>query len=76
MHDRTSQVGGIDEIVEYYGTALQAASYGGHERVVRLLLVAQADVKANSGRPAVDVLGDKNVYSITVDRNVVLPRCV
>ncbi|KAF2729999.1 hypothetical protein EJ04DRAFT_446072 [Polyplosphaeria fusca] len=32
-----------------YGNALQAASYGGHEAVVKMLLDAGADVNAQGG---------------------------
>jgi ankyrin repeat protein len=33
-----------------YGNALQAASWGGHEKVVQILVGAGADVNAQGGR--------------------------
>lgn len=33
----------------YYGNALQAASEGGHEKVVQMLLDAKADINAEGG---------------------------
>jgi ankyrin repeat protein len=39
----------------YYGNALQAASYRGHEQVVKLLLDVSAQTLSKSGEPEIQV---------------------
>jgi hypothetical protein len=56
----------------YYGNALQAASVGGHERVVKMLLDAGADVQAQGGEygnalQAASVRGPERVVKMLLD---------
>jgi ankyrin repeat protein len=56
-----------------YGNALQAASYGGHEKVVQMLLDRGADVNAQGGRfsnalPAASYGGHERVVQMLLDR--------
>jgi ankyrin repeat protein len=44
----------------YYGNALQAALFKGHEAVVRLLIENGANVNTQGGRGNPNALGDKD----------------
>ena len=56
-----------------YGNALQAASYSGHEQIVRLLVYLGADVNAQGGRygnalQAASIRGHEQIVRLLVDK--------